>query len=81
MLWSYVNNSISEFKVINGVSIPFTSLEDCHVIYQLIPNREVDMIEKYLLSDGIKKTMLLKRALEGCLPVEVRRKIENILKR
>jgi hypothetical protein len=75
------NNSISEFKIINDVSIPFTSLEDWYVIYQLIPHREakVKMIEKYLLSNGIKKTIVLKRALEGCLPVKVRRKIEDIL--
>jgi predicted nucleotidyltransferase len=74
-------NSISELKVINGVNIPFTSLEDWYVIYQLIPNRQpkVEMIEKYLLSKGIERPELLKRALEGCLPVEVRRKIENIL--
>ncbi|SCH02438.1 hypothetical protein [Romboutsia sp. Marseille-P6047] len=75
------NNSISEFKLINGVNIPFTSLEDWYVIYQLIPNRQtkVDMIETYILSNGIKKPMLLERALEGCLPVDVRLKIENIL--
>lgn len=74
-------NSISQFKVINGVNIPFTSLEDWYVIYQLIPNREpkVKMIEKYLLSNGIKKPLLLERALEGSLPVEVRKKIENML--
>ena len=34
------NNSISELKMINDVNIPFTSLEDWYVIYQLIPNRE-----------------------------------------
>lgn len=75
------HDSISENKAINGVAIPFTSLEDWYVIYQLIPNRQpkVEMIEKYLLSNGIKNPMLLKRDLEGCLPEEVRRKIENIL--
>lgn len=75
-------DSISEFKLINDVSIPFTSLEDWYVIYQLIPNRElkVDMIEKYILSNGISKPMLLKRALEGCLPSDVILKVENILK-
>ena len=31
--------SISEFKKINGVNIPLSSLEDWYVIYQLIPNR------------------------------------------
>jgi predicted nucleotidyltransferase len=74
-------NSITEFKVINGVSIPFTSLEDWYVIYQLIPKREtkVDMIEKYLLLNGIKKPFLLERALKGNLPIEVREKINKIL--
>lgn len=32
-------DSITEFKVINGISIPLTSLEDWYVMYQLIPNR------------------------------------------
>ena len=67
--------------MINGVSIPFTFLEDRYVIYQLIPNRElkVKMIEKYLLSNGTKKTFLLERALKGCLPIQVRERIESML--
>ena len=75
-------NSISEFKLINGVNIPFTSLEDWYVIYQLIPNREVKvkMIENYLLSNKIKKTILLERSLQGCLPIDVRKKVEEMLK-
>lgn len=79
--YTFDNNSISEYKVINGVNIPFTSLEDWYVIYQLIPKREpkVKMIEKYLLSNGIKNPFLLERALEGNLPAEVRKKIESLL--
>lgn len=74
--------SISEFKKINGVNIPLSSLEDWYVIYQLIPNREVkvNMIENYLLLNGVKKPDLLERALSGNLPVEVRDKIQGILK-
>lgn len=74
-------NSISNFRIINGVKIPFTSLEDWYVIYQLIPNREskVKMIEKHLLLCGIKKSFLLQRAMKGCLPIHVRKRIENIL--
>ena len=50
------NNSISDFKIINGVNIPFTSLEDWYVIYQLIPKREakVNLIEKYLFLTELK---------------------------
>lgn len=74
-------SSISEYKVINEVKIPFTSLEDWYVIYQLIPNRKakVEMIEKYIVSNGIKKSILLERALQGYLPIDVRGKVEDIL--
>lgn len=75
------NKSISEFKLINGVDIPFTSLEDWYIIYQLIPNRQpkVELIEKYLLSNGIKEPFIFERALKGNLPAEVREKIESML--
>ena len=74
-------NSISEYAKINGVDIPFTSLEDWYVIYQLIPNREekVKMLENYILTNGVKKPELLVRALKGNLPVEVRERIKNVL--
>lgn len=73
-------NSITNFKIINGISIPFTSLEDWYVLYQLIPNRQskVKLIENYLLSHEINKT-LLERSLKECLPIDVRKKIENII--
>lgn len=75
-------SSISEIKIINGVNIPLTSLEDWYIIYQLIPNREVkvSMVENYLLSNGIKKPNLLERALSGPLPKEVRENIQRLLK-
>ena len=80
--YNFDQASISEYKKINGVNIPLSSLEDWYVIYQLIPGREVkvNMIEKYLLSNGIKNPDLLQRALKGDLPLEVRDKIHGILK-
>ncbi|MBZ9686202.1 nucleotidyltransferase family protein [Clostridium estertheticum] len=74
--------SISEFKKINGVNIPLSSLEDWYVLYQLIPSREikVKMIENYLLSNVIKRPDLLERALSGDLAEEVRDKIQEMLK-
>ncbi len=79
--FTFDNNSISEFCKINRVLIPCTSLEDWYVIYQLIPNREekVKIIESYILSKGIKKPELLRRALVGNLPIEVRERIKNLL--
>ncbi|CEO05635.1 Uncharacterised protein [[Clostridium] sordellii] len=82
-VYNYIfdNMSISEYKLINGVSIPFTSLEDWYVIYQLIPNREVkvDMIEKYLLTNGVKKDNLLKRSLDCNLPLSIKNKLIDLL--
>lgn len=83
-IFKYLFNqsSISEIKIINGVNIPLTSLEDWYIIYQLIPKREikVTMIENYLLLNGVKMPTLLERALRGDLPKKVRDKIEGILK-
>lgn len=82
-LYEYIFDykSILEFRKISGIEIPFTSLEDWYVIYQLIPGREakVKMIEEYFSSNGVQKIFLLERALQGCLPLEVRKRIENIL--
>jgi len=80
--YTFDHTSISEFKKINGVNIPLSSLEDWYVLYQLITGREikVKMIENYLLSNGLKKPTLLERALRGDLPVDVRDKIQGILK-
>ncbi|GCD12454.1 nucleotidyltransferase family protein [Clostridium tagluense] len=76
------HTSISEYKKINGVNVPLSSLEDWYVIYQLIPGRDikVKMIENYLSLNGVKKSTLLERALKGNLPREVRDKIQGILK-
>lgn len=73
--------SISEIKKINGVNIPLTYLEDWYIIYQLIPNRKakVDMIEKYILTNGIKNKALLERLLSDNLPLEVKHRVENLV--
>jgi len=75
-------SSISEIKIINGINIPLTSLEDWYVIYQLIPKREikVKLIENYLLINGVNRPALFEKALKGDLPKEVRDKIQRILK-
>lgn len=75
------HHSISVLKEINGVAIPFTSLEDWYVIYQLIPDREakVKLIENYLLLNGIENPFLLERILEENLPNKVKNRVKNIL--
>lgn len=82
-VYEYVfdTNSISKMKIINEVKIPFTSLEDWYVIYQLIPNREskVDLIERHFKLNGIKNRNLLTRTLSRSLTLDARNKIEEIL--
>lgn len=80
--YDFNKNSITDIKKINVVNIPLTSLEDWYVIYQLIPNREkkVNLIEKYLLINGVENPPFLEKALKKELPKVVRDKIERILK-
>lgn len=80
--FSFDSKSITEVKSINGVDIPLTSLEDWFILYQLIPNKElkVDIIEKHLLSNGIKETYLINRALTKNLPHKVRDRIQLLLR-
>jgi hypothetical protein len=73
--------SVPEIIMIQGVGIPFTALEDWYVLYQLIPGRsaKADLVGNYIISRGSKNPFLLKRALTGCLPEEVRVKIMGLL--
>lgn len=80
--YSFDNKSITNVKIINGVKIPLTSLEDWYILYQLMQNREskVNMIEKYLLDNGIKDASLINRALSKNLPDKVRERVQLLLK-
>jgi len=73
--------SIANYITHVGELIPFTSLEDWFVIYQLLPNREykVVLIEEYLKESGLQNAGLLNRAVNGCLPYIVKNRIESLL--
>lgn len=75
--YKFDNEAITSKKIINGIEIPLTSLEDWYVLYQVIPNRErkVKLIEEYLLQNKTKNPELLIRAMEGNLPNKVRNRI------
>jgi hypothetical protein len=66
---------------VEGVTIPFSSLEDWYVVYQLMPGREpkVKLIEDHIRSSGIADEVLLERALSAELPADVRARIERLL--
>jgi hypothetical protein len=75
------DRSVAMTSTENGVTIPFTSLEDWYVLYQLIPGREakVKLIEEHLQSCGIADLPVLDRALARELPPHVRARIERLV--
>ncbi|WP_066891003.1 nucleotidyltransferase domain-containing protein [Clostridium nigeriense] len=79
--YTFDKESITKVVNINGVNIPFSSLEDWYIIYQLIPGREykVSLIEDYFMIDGIKNSTLLERGLKEELPKEVKWRVEKLL--
>lgn len=79
--YAFDTASIACTREIDGIPIPFAALEDWYVVYQLIPGKEHKAfgIEEYLLQHGIENPHLLARALEGCLPESVRRRISALL--
>ena len=82
-VFAYVfdRKSITRFIEIKGVEIPFTSLEDWYVLYQLIPGRKrkVELIESHLRTNGIQHPFLLERALKGDLPGPVAERVRGML--
>lgn len=80
--YTFDQESIGDFKDIDGVKVPISSLEDWYVAYQLMPNREekVKLIEGYLTKEGIKNPNLLKRALFQQLPKQVEKKVRSMMK-
>ena len=82
-VFSYVfdKQSITCFVTLEGIKIPYTSLEDWYVIYQLLENREkkVKMIEEYLMKNGVKNMHLLLRSKEGNLPQHIVKNIDGVL--
>ena len=79
--YPFDQKSVTEIKLINDIPIPFSSLEDWFVLYEIMPAREskADAISAYLRRFGLHHRELLLRALEGNLPKEVQYSINNLL--
>jgi hypothetical protein len=80
-VFPFDEQSVTMKKNVDGAMIPFTSLEDWYVLYQLIPGREtkVKLIEDHLRSGSVLDVALLERALARQLPPDVRTRIEGFL--
>jgi hypothetical protein len=79
-VFPFDEQSVTMKKNVDGAMIPFTSLEDWYVLYQLIPGREtkVKLIEDRLRSGRVDLSVL-DRALARQLPPDVRTRIEGFL--
>ncbi len=77
--YAFGDSSVSERRMIEGEAVPFAALEDWFVLYQLMPEKvaKAARIEAHLLEHGVQ-TVILERALSGCLPDAVRRRIEGL---
>lgn len=73
--------SIVRRQTIEGIEIPYTSIEDWYVAYMLMLGREwkVSLIRDYLESEGVHHPALLKRTLDQPIPVNVKKKINTLL--
>lgn len=68
-IYSYLFDaeSIPTSVRIENEQIPFTTLEDWYVLYQLMPNRETKarIVEDFLKENGVKHPLLLQRMLNN----------------
>jgi hypothetical protein len=78
---AFDNESIVDHRSVHGVDIPLCSLEDWYILYWLIPGKQVKAlrIENYWKKTGVKHPNLLEKALKQSLPVEVRKRVLNLL--
>ena len=79
--YEFNEGSIRDFKIIDGIEIPLTSLEDWYILYSLMPNREnkVSIVKEGLLKKGIKNRDIFEKALESSIPLELKNNITDLL--
>jgi len=81
--YRFDKESVPHYFLIKGTYVPFSTLEEWFVLYQLIPGREnkVRLIEEYFRENGIHYPFLLQRMIEGqALPEEVVGRVRRLLK-
>lgn len=79
-VFPFENHSVDYF-IINGVEVPFCTLEDWYILYQLIPGREEKMriIENFFIENGVEHPEILQQSLLSSLPEDVRLRVQQIL--
>ncbi|BEP28150.1 nucleotidyltransferase family protein [Helicovermis profundi] len=79
--YNFDKSSITKSHIINGISIPMTSLEEWYLLYQLMKNREakVAMIEKYLSINKSQHISILKKMLEQNIPENIKKRVLKLI--
>ncbi len=80
--YKFDKDSIPHHFLIGDVFVPFTTLEDWYILYQLIPNREpkVKLIENYFKKNGIEYPDLLQKSIsDSSLPQPVVLRTKKLL--
>lgn len=80
--YKFDKDSIPHHYLVEDVFVPFMTLEDWYILYQLIPNREtkVKLIENYFKKNGIEFPDLLQKSLKNpSLPQPVIERANKLL--
>jgi len=80
--YSFDSASVPHHFKIRSTPIPFSTLEEWFVLYQLMSGREhkVSLIESYFKHNGIKYPSLLQRMAENVtLPIVAKEKLQKII--
>ncbi len=78
--YKFNRESIPRSFMIEGIQVPFMSLEEWYVLYQLMPGREykAGLLEKHFDKSGIEYPYLLEHFLEDTsLPPVVKKRIRR----
>lgn len=77
--YHFDRESIDHIAVFEGTNVPFTSLEDWYVLYQLMGrDAKSKMIEDHFHANGLERPDILNSALRQNLPDKVRQRIEHM---
>jgi len=80
--YKFDNLSVSNHFIIDGISIPLSSLEDWYILYQMMPDKEakVNTVENYLKRNGIQHPELIFRLINNpSLPSYIKERVKSLI--
>lgn len=80
--YEFGKDSVPHYFLFDDIRIPFMTLEDWYILYQLMPEREykVKLIEKHFLENGIEYPIFLEKAIKNLvIPDNIKTRISVCL--